>query len=228
MGQIWYIYFNEVVSGPFSTESIESGLAQNKWSMDALIWWKGQREWVAIDDWRKDLKNIQESIKTNAKTTAWYVEHLGAQKGPMNAKELHSYVQSNGIGTTCRVWAEGMERWMNIFEINELVQLFGITRRKHDRAPFSGELIVKNESNPEILIAKAGSISAGGLGARGLDKVQKGESLSIQINSPLLIKEISSSAKVVYSNPGGFTGLEFEKLQPNFASIINDYVKQFK
>ena len=98
------------------------------------FWWKGQREWVTVETWRTDLKNIVEGFRTNIQTTAWYVEHLGTQKGPMYSRDLQSFIQSNGIVGTCRVWTEGMDRWMNVYEITELVQFFGITRRKHPRA----------------------------------------------------------------------------------------------
>lgn len=228
MNLIWYIYSNNIVSGPFSTEGVEAGLQDNTWSGSALIWWKGQREWVSIDTWRQDLKNILESLRTNIQTTAWYVEHLGTQKGPMSIKDLQQYIQTNGIIGSCRVWTNGMDKWMSVFQINELVNQFGITRRKHQRAPFKGDLIVTAPNAQETLIAHPGSISAGGLGVRGLETVKTGDDLSLQLKSPLLIQEVKSLARVVYTNIGGYTGLEFKTLSPEYESIITDYVKQFK
>lgn len=228
MTLIWYIYSNDVVSGPFSTENIEAGIQARKWSEQALIWWKGQREWVSIETWRKDLKNILDGLRTNIQTTAWYVEHLGTQKGPMNAKELQSYAQSNGIIGSCRVWTTGMDRWMSVFEINELVSYFGITRRKYPRAPFKGDLIVKQKDIPDELIAHPGSISEGGLGVRGLESVKKGDELDLLIRSPLLVQDIEGHARVVYTNIGGYTGLEFSDLKHEYKTLINDYVNQFK
>lgn len=229
MSQIWYIYSNDIVSGPFSTENIENGLVQNKWSMESLIWWKGQRDWVPIETWRKDLKNILESLKTNIQTTAWYLEYLGTQKGPMNSKELYQFVQSNGIIGSCRVWANGMERWMNIFEINDLIEHFGITRRKHPRAPIKGELVIKNPDNTDqSFVGHLGSISAGGLGVTGLEKITVGDSISFSVQSPLLAQKINTSARIVYSYIGGYTGLEFKNLTKEFEDLIASYVGQFK
>ncbi|MES2769027.1 MAG: GYF domain-containing protein [Bdellovibrionota bacterium] len=228
MSLIWYIYFNDVVSGPFSTESVEAGLDQKKWSNQALIWWKGQRDWVSIDVWRKDLSTILESLRNNIQTVAWYAEYLGTQKGPMNSKELQNFVQTNGIIGSCRVWHVGMDRWMSIFEIPELVTYFGITRRKHPRAPFKGDLLLKKASDiNDTLIAHAGSISAGGMGVRGLETVRTGEDVNLQLKSPLLEQGIQTNAVVVYKDLGGYTGLEFRDLPKEFESIIVDYVNQF-
>jgi hypothetical protein len=229
MSLIWYVYSNDAVSGPFSTENIEHGLTQKKWSLDSLIWWKGQREWVSVETWRADLKNIVEGFRANIQTTAWYVEHLGTQKGPMYSKDLQSFIQANGIVGTCRVWTEGMDRWMNIYEITELVQFFGITRRKHPRAPIKANLVV--ESSPTVdktINAYAGSISAGGLGVRGLHDVKRGDTISIMLKSLLLTDEVKASAKVVYTTENGFTGLEFTNLPTESESIITNYVNIFQ
>lgn len=227
MSLIWYIYSNDAVSGPFSTENVEQGLTQNKWSMQSLIWWKGQREWVSVDTWRTDLKNILHNFRTNIQTTAWYVEHLGTQKGPMYSKDLHSFIQVNGIAGSCRVWTDGMETWKSVYEITELVQFFGITRRKHARAPIKANITVQTNAIEEVS-AHAGSISAGGLGVRGLSSVKQGDSISVLLKSPLLIREVKAEAKIVYTTEGGVTGIEFMNLPKESASIISDYVSQFE
>jgi len=223
MSLIWYIYSNDIVSGPFSTENVESGLEQKKWSDQAMIWWKGQRDWVSVEAWRKDLKIILESLKSNIQTTAWYVEYLGTQKGPMTSRELFNFAQSNGIIGSCRVWAVGMDRWTTIFEIPELVAYFGITRRKHARAPFKGDLVIKKSSDIEAnLIAYAGSISAGGLGVKGIEAIQIGEDINLQLKSPLLVQGIQTNAVVVYTNVGGYTRIEFKNLPKEIEAIISD------
>ena len=229
MSLLWYIYSNDLVSGPFSTESGVSGIEQKKWSTEALIWWKGQRDWVPVEAWRKDLANIMLSVKTNIQNMAWYVEFLGAQKGPMNAKELLSFVHTNKIMGNCRVWHVGMDRWMTIFEIPELVTYFGITRRKNARAPFKGDLIIKKASDlNDTHIAHAGSISTGGMGVKGLEDVKAGEDVNLQLKSPLLVQGIQTNAVIVYANLGGYTGIEFKNLPKELELIISDYVNQFK
>jgi hypothetical protein len=229
MSLMWYVYSNDAVSGPFSTENIEHGLTQNKWSLESLIWWKGQREWVSVDSWRSDLKNIVLGFRKNIHTTAWYVEHLGTQKGPMYSGDLQSFIQSNGIVGTCRVWTEGMDRWMNVYEITELVQFFGITRRKHPRAPIKTNLLIEsNLSKDQNLVVHAGSISAGGLGVRGLNDVKKGDTVCITLQSNLLTDKVQSDAKVVYTSESGFTGLQFTSLKPESATAITNYVNLFQ
>ncbi len=228
MSLIWYVYSNDIVSGPFSTESIETGLQEHKWTEEAMIWWKGQRDWVSLDTWKKNLSTILDSFKTNIQTLAWYVEHLGAQKGPMGIKELYNYIQNHGILGNCRVWTNGMDRWTSIFEINELVNYFGVTRRKHPRAPFKGEMLVTPQSLKTSIAAQPGTISIGGMGIKGLEKVSVGEQLQLEIKSPLIAQPILGQAQVVYTNIGGYTGIEFKEIKSEYIDFINGYVKQFK
>lgn len=229
MSSIWYIYSNDIVSGPFSTENVETGLTEKKWADHAMIWWKGQRDWVPVDTWKKNLPSIMDTLKTNVQTYAWYVEYLGTQKGPMNSKELFNFVQTNGIIGSCRVWAVGMDRWMTIFEIPELLTFFGITRRKHARAPLKGDLLIhREEIEGSSLTAHAGSISIGGIGIKGVDSFKTGDGVNIEVKSPLLVSAIQANAIIVYTNAGGYTGLEFRKISKQHETIISDYVNQFK
>ncbi len=228
MSHIWYIYSNDIVSGPFSTDAIHDGLQEKKWTDESLIWWKGQREWVSISAWKENVASILDSFKTNVKTSAWYVEHLGTQKGPMNAKELQTFILTNGIIGGCRVWANGMERWMSIFEIPELVTFFGISRRKHPRAPLSGEVKLTIDDTGEERSGKVGSISVGGLGIRDVNGIDAGQTVGVVVTSPLLIESIKAQAKIAYANIGHYTGLEFTHLESTQSAIIQSYVQQFK
>src|SRR5690606_18404516 len=150
-----------------------------------------------------------DSLKSDVKTSAWYVEHLGAQKGPMNAKELQNFILANGIIGGCRVWANGMEKWMNVFEIPELVSFFGISRRKHPRAPLNGDVVLTLEDTGEKRQGKVGSISLGGLGLREVEKIGAGQVVNVVLNSALLVKPIQAQGKIAYANIGNYTGLEF-------------------
>jgi hypothetical protein len=228
MSLIWYVFANDIVSGPFSTENIEKGLTQKQWPVESLIWWKGQREWISLQAWRLDLKNILDGFRTNIQTTPWYVEHLGTQKGPMYSRDLQSFIQSNAIVGDCRVWTEGMERWKNVYEIPELVQFFGITRRKHPRAPIKASLEVQASASEEPIVVPTGSISTGGLGVRGLTGIMRGQHISVLLKTPLLTDAVLTDAKVVYTMDSGISGLEFTNLSPESASIITEYVTQFK
>jgi hypothetical protein len=226
MKATWYIYSKQVVSGPYSTESVESGLKNSHWNLDSLIWWKGQVEWISLEAWRKNLENILESLKTSVQKTVWYVEHLGMQKGPMNVNELQQYVLQNGLLSSCRVWTTGMDSWKSVFELPELVNFMGITRRMHPRAPIKGEALIHNPSSP--IVGPLGTISEGGIGIKNIQGMQKGDSLQLTIKSPMLVGPIHSRAQVVYASSNGITGLQFQNLQPEFQSTIVDFVKQFK
>ncbi len=226
MEERWFIYFKDLVSGPYSTQIIEDGLKSKKWNSESLIWWKGQKEWISILEWQSALSHILESFKSPVQKSIWYVEHLGMQKGPMNSTELQVYIFASGILSSCRVWTVGMDSWMNVFEVPDLAEFFGISRRRFPRAPIKGQVVIKKQDL--IIEGPAGSISSGGLGFRDITGLDAGDEISLTLKSPLLIAPIHSQGKVVYTADRGFTGLEFKLLQAESESTILDYVKRFQ
>ncbi len=226
MTAYWFIYSKDVVSGPFTTEKVENGIKSKTWSTDCLVWWKGQKEWITLVDWQRNLPTILDSFKTRIQKSIWYVEHLGMQKGPMNSTELQGYIMSTGILNSCRVWTIGMDRWMYVYEIPDLVEFFGVSRRKTARAPIKGQLTIKKDDI--IVEGPAGSISTGGLGFRDLSGLRPGDHISLTLRSPLLIAPIHSQGKIVYTADRGFTGLQFNLLNAESESTIADYVKRFQ
>lgn len=226
MTAYWFIYSKDVVSGPFTTDKVESGLKANLWTHNCMIWWKGQKEWITITEWQRSLPQIIDTFKTRIQKSVWYVEHLGIQKGPMNSPDLQTYIMSTGILNSCRVWTVGMDRWMHVYEIPDLVEFFGVSRRKAARAPIKGQLIIKK--NDAIIEGTAGSISVGGLGFRDLTGLLPGDHISLTLKSPLLVMPIHSQGKIVYTADQGFTGLQFNLLTAESESTISDYVKKFQ
>jgi hypothetical protein len=169
---------------------------------------------------------VERPFKTRIQKSVWYVEHLGIQKGPMNSTDLQSYIVSAGILNSCRVWTVGMDRWMHVYEIPDLVEFFGVSRRKTARAPIKGQLLIKK--NDSVIEGKAGSISVGGLGFRDINGLSTGDHISLTLKSPLLVMPIHSQGKIVYTSEQGFNGLQFNLLTAETESMISDYVKKFQ
>ena len=144
----------------------------------------------------------------------------------MNATELQSYITANGLLGSCRVWTTGMEKWMQIFELPDLIEFMGITRRKSPRAPIKGEVVIQTPDKQ--IVTQLGTISEGGIGTTKTEGLTKGTNCDLVVKSPMLISPIHTKAQVVYANPKGNSGFQFQNLQAESQSIIVSFVKQFK
>lgn len=225
MKRAFFIYKDNVVNGPFTSESVESGLQKGQWNLDSTIWWKGQREWVSVKYWKEHLTEILESFKNKVQRSVWYVEYLGVQKGPLGWVELKELIQQTKSLSQIRLWTMGMKKWSTVFEIPEVAKQLDVTRREYSRAPIQGEVTVKR-GNEEIN-CQAAEIGEGGLGIKNANDLNRGDIVYIILKSPLLINPIQSKATVVYSAKNGYTGLQFENIHIESKSTIIDYVRQF-
>ncbi len=225
MKSVWFVFSNEIVSGPYTAENIELGLTKGRWSTDSLIWWKGQREWITIKEWKENLPQIQEGFKSKVQRSTWYVEFLGVQKGPLSWIELKEFIMVTRNIAQVRMWTMGMKKWATVYEMPEVAKQLDITRREHPRAPIQGEAFVKRGA--EDFVCHAAEIGEGGMGLKNVPHLIKGDVVYVTLKSPLLVNPIQSKATVVYTGKGGYTGLQFENLHAESRATIIDYVRQF-
>ncbi len=225
MKRAFFIYTNDVVSGPFTVENVDLGLQTGRWTNDSMIWWKGQREWIAVKAWKENINDILESFKNRVQRSVWYVEYLGVQKGPLGWVELKDMIIQTRSLTQIRLWTIGMKKWATVFEIPDVAKQLNVSRREYPRAPIQGEVFVKRGT--EELICHAAEIGEGGLGIKNAADLNKGDIVYVTLKSPLLINHIQSKATVVYTAKGGYTGLQFENIHVEAKSTIIDYVRQF-
>jgi hypothetical protein len=226
MEKRWFIYSNEIVKGPFSTQEVEQGLDTKKWAPDSLVWWKGQRDWITLQSWQSGLEEILKRVDRKSTHSVWYTEQLGIQKGPMTWTDLIQYLVTVKNPANVRVWTVGQEHWAPLFHYEEIVSELGITRRSFPRAPIVGKVIVHRD-NKEVT-ASISSISEGGLGITDQHIFYKGETVQISIESPLLVSPVRSHAQVVYCNREGVTGFQFINMHAESKVTVIDYVRQFQ
>lgn len=224
---IWFLHFDEIVKGPFTTKKILQLLQKSALPANTTIWWKGQSSWMPIQNWRSQLDHILNSFKTETQKSIWYLEYQGSQMGPYPFNELKTLLaQNDSLKSNCHLWTTGLKTWKRIFELPEMIEELGVEQRKDFRAPIKGELSVLK--NGKVFQTKPGSISSGGMGFRDLEGLAIGDVVSLTLKSPLLVGPINTKAKVLYTHNNGFTGLQFLNLHPEAHSNIMDYIKQFQ
>lgn len=228
MSNSWFLYSNNVVTGPFSTEEIQSKAESNALPVESFIWWKGQREWIPVALWREKLHSILTAISDQNQKPVWYIDAGDSPVGPLTQTELIDGLKSIKDLARVRLWAVGMEQWRSLFEFHDVMELLGISRREHDRAPLMGVVAVtRSNEDPKGYMLKAATISVGGLGMTGKHDLRRGDEISILIKSPDLAGQIHMRGEVVYVASSGYTGVRFSQPHAEFQSLIHDYVKRF-
>lgn len=226
MEKFWFIYQNEIVKGPYSTQEVNERISNAGWSAQStLIWWRGQKTWISVELWMGHLPEILQSLKKRPEQTTWYAEQDGQQFGPMSQKEAVGFLKKRRSLDKVHLWREGMDRWTSLFEIEDIVEELGLTRRVMPRAPIVARATL-NRGN-KILETQVLELSAGGFGIKEGPGFSAGEPVLVNIESPLLVSPVRSHAHIAYVKDSGFTGLKFDNLHIESKSTIIDYVRQF-
>lgn len=228
MAKLWFLYINNVVSGPFTTEKIKERKSIGEIGASTFIWWKGQREWITLDTWESQLDSILQSVTTTKQKQIWYIDNGTSQLGPLTQSELIENLRAETDLAPIRVWAVGMPNWKGVYEMFDIMELLGISRREHERAPLMGSVVVtRSNIDPKGFKVKAASISIAGIGVAGAQDLHRGDVLSILINSSDLPSQLHARGEVVYVTPSGYAGIRFHAVHAEMHSIIQDYVKKF-
>lgn len=228
MAQLWFLYSNDVVTGPFSTDDVHSRLSNNELDSQCFIWWKGQREWIPIATWKAELNSILASLVTNQQKPIWYIDVGAAPVGPLTRNELIENLRSMTDLGQLRLWAVGMQKWKTLFELHDLMEQLGISRRENDRAPLMGTVAISRPNDePKSFVAKAASISVAGIGVSNAQNLHRGDDVALLIRSNDIPGNIHLRGEVVYVTEGGHAGIRFDKVHPETHALIHDYVKRF-
>lgn len=228
MSQLWFLYSNDVVTGPFSTDHVHARVASGELGPQCFIWWKGQREWIPIQTWKTELHSILASLVGNQQKPIWYVDVGAAPIGPLTQNELIDNLRSQTDLGRIRLWAVGMQKWKTLFELHDIMEQLGISRREHDRAPLMGTVaITRSNEDPKGFVAKAASISVGGIGVSSAHDLRRGDEVALLIRSNDIPSNLHVRGEVVYVTDAGHAGIRFNKVLPETHSLIHDYVKRF-
>lgn len=226
--KIWFVYHRDIVAGPFDTEAVKQQIAAGRWSEDTFIWWKGQREWMPIRLWESQLAQILRTETDKSQSAIWYVDTTGSPVGPLTQTEMLSHLHGIKNPAKVRLWSVGMNKWTNLFELHEIMDHLGMSRREHDRAPLMGTVAISRMSeDATAMIARAASISVGGMGINDGHGLTRGDNVQLVIKSSEFAQPIRTRATTVYVTAQGFAGLRFANTAPEALSLIHDYVRKF-
>ena len=219
----WFICENEEVSGPFDTEVLERKIEAGSLSSQCLIWGHPQTEWKSPSWWRSNLHDLMSSQRRPKMEKLWHYVINEVSHGPMKRQELVETLKDLDEKTEVLVWTNGMDDWVSLFDVDDLLQEIGFSRRQHPRANIEGQVVV--EQNGQSFIGQLKTVSAGGCGFIGSKEIDSGSEIKVTIKSEAFYKEVRAQAEVRYISESGFTGLKFLGInQEDKAAIIN-YVR---
>ena len=228
MAKLWFIYTNNVVSGPFTTEQVHERIQSGACPRESFIWWKGQREWLSVTTWEQQLEKIVKADQSKSENPIWYVDQGQNPVGPLTENEMLETLRGNTDLSRVRLWSVGMAKWTNVFELPEVMDQMGISRREHERAPLMGQVAVTRTTDvPQTFMAAAGSVSISGMGLNGAHALKKGDEVQLVVKSHEFPQAMHFHGTVVYVTSQGYAGIKFSKVHPESQSLIFDYVKKF-
>jgi hypothetical protein len=228
MNHAWFIYSNEVVSGPFDTDTVRGKLRAGQLAAGTFIWWKGQREWIPVASWESQLEQILQTAVDRSQKSVWYLENGGQPVGPLTQNELLDNLRSIPHLNRVRLWAVGMKKWSSLFALPDVMELLGMSRRENERAPLMGSVAVtRSNDDPRGYVLRAASISVAGMGVTGAHDLRVGDMLSLLIKSTEFPDSLHLRGQIAYVTEQGYAGVRFELVPPEMQGMIFDYVKRF-
>jgi hypothetical protein len=226
---MWFVYLNDVVNGPLDTETVKQHLADGRLTETCSIWWKGQREWVPISTWQKNLDSILKTSDDKIQTAVWYIDNgTGSPVGPLTKAEMYSHLRTLSNLGKVRLWTSGYANWTPLFDLPDIVDECGMSRREHNRAPLMGSVAITSiGGSVSTVIARAACVSVGGCGLNDAQALSYGDQVQIVIKSNEFSHPIRIQAEVMYVTNTGYAGLKFHQVHSETHALIFDYVKKF-
>ena len=229
MGLNWFVYSNDVVSGPFKTEDVEGKIASGIVPSSAFIWWKGQHEWMPVEAWQAQLRQILSTTQSAPVNQVWYLDlGSGSPIGPLTQRELHDHLNRLESLNHVYLWTAGLANWKRVYEFHEVMDRLGISRRENARAPLMASVAVtRSNDDPGSYVLKAASLSVGGIGLTGQHDLRKEDQLSILVKCKEFPAGLHLRGTVAYVTANGYIGVRFHKIAAETHAMIFDYVKRF-
>jgi hypothetical protein len=221
----WFILNDSKVTGPFSKSEIDHQIASQA---SALIWGRGQSEWVNHGRWQKLLSDFEENHRRQKLQSErlWKVSVAGEELTPMNQQHMMDLLKSKTDLNDILIWTEGYSEWKEIYQIHKIMDELGVSRRQHPRVPIMGTLTCEGASGS--FEARVLSVSEGGLGVTDTPPIKIGEKFKTILKSPNLFTPIHATAEIVYLGNDGYAGLKFIGLHSESKSALIEYVKKFQ
>jgi hypothetical protein len=126
------------------------------------------------------------------------------------------------------LWGTGLRKWLPLFEVPEVMDLVGISRRENPRAPLLGQIaLTPVGSSMPAQIMQALTVSIGGFGVKGAGALSRGDRVQVAIRSHDLPGIVHATGEVLYVSRVGDAGIKFTGLSPEARSILADHIRRF-
>lgn len=224
MSARWFVLINGEVIGPFDEIGTQDQLALHP---QALVWGKGQAEWLNQNQWRKFMSQYEEAVereKTHV-DRGWRVKVGEQEHRPMVYDQMILFLRQLPDLSNARIWTEGYGDWKEVYQIHKILDDLGISRRAHPRVPIMGDIELDGAAGQ--LNGRLLSVSEGGLGVMVPPTSKLGDKFRAVLKSPNLTGPVHCSVEVVFTEPNGYTGMKFISLHTELKNLIIEYVKKF-
>lgn len=224
----WFIHHDNVVHGPFTTNQVNERIAAGTFGADCLVWARGSNEWLSISHWTELSSKIEESSKA-VNLRIWYCDSgAGQPAGPLTQNELVEHLKGLSRWDAVTLWGTGLLRWLPLFEVPEVMDLVGISRRENPRAPLLGQIALTQigGSLPSQILQML-TVSVGGFGVKNASFLSRGDRVQVSIKSQDLPAVVQATGEVLYVSRTGDAGIKFIDLASDSKSIIIEHVRRF-
>lgn len=218
----WFINLKNLVQGPLDPGGIEKLVATDA---KALIWGRGLPEWLPVHEWRQRLVQEEKMVAT-LPAGVFYKYLMGTTESePLSFEHLIQSLRSEPQISMVQIWTSKLNKWNDIFTVEEVADELGLSRRSHPRVPIMGSY--EGDGPDGKFKYTVVTISQGGLGLGEAKNFKLGDRLKGQLNSENLFAPIFCFSEVVFVGTDGYVGLRFVALPTEAQSSIIEYVKKF-
>ncbi|MGE4131068.1 MAG: GYF domain-containing protein [Bdellovibrionales bacterium] len=222
MGVKWFVQSRELIDGPFSDEEVKARIASGELHSTGLVWTAGMEEWRNVAWFKAEANTMVRPADPISPSEIWHFAQGGKSHGPFNREKLIGELKHLGGVSDVLLWTKGMKEWAPLFEFHEILSAVGVNKRQFPRADLHGELHI--HTNSGTIVAPSISISEGGMGAQLEDGLSPGESVNLEIRSPVFRDVLLVKAEVRYLSEG-VLGLRFQNLSSENRNAIISYVR---
>lgn len=224
----WFIHRDGAVLGPFTTSEVDDRIATGGLAADCLVWARGSNEWLPMDQWKTLSSQIEESSK-GTKHRVWYCDSgAGQPAGPLTQDELVEHLKGLNRWDIVTLWGTGLLKWLPLFEVPEVMDLVGISRRENPRAPLLGQIAcTPMGSTTPAQILPCLTVSIGGFGVKAAGALSRGDKVQVVIKSRDLPGPVHATGEVLYVSRIGDAGVKFLDLSPEARAILSDHIQRF-
>jgi len=222
--KIWFIFGSGQVSGPFSSSEVKQKVLMGM-GPDALIWDEAIAQWQPLQAWLSVNQTQQPPIRGVGTSEVWHYAIQNEQKGPFELAVIIKMVKSGEIPLTARFWTPGLQQWVGLDLLPQIVEGAGLLRRKNTRVPLVG--VVEIKGFPHEQAVTAFSVSEDGVGLQNLTELGAGAKIMIKINSPMFEEILESKAEILVQKDL-ISSLRFHGLHEKAKNALAKYIKNYK